>query len=158
MAKPRNPGDRTPESRLRPSAASVLQAAGELGAQLSEALGHAADPVTGIVTMGALFARPLAESGYRDGCLVATGVMEASGENEELRTACLSAYSGWLNGLTLCLQDWGVPRAEAGPLAELVLSGIEGALLLAKARQDCAPIHTVTARLGALVAAAAEPV
>ena len=152
MAKPRFPGPKE-----QPSAEAVLLSAGELGAQLNEALDRAADPVSAIVTLGALFARPLAESGYRDRCPVATAVTEAAGDHPATRAACSRAYTGWLEALAARLQRWGVPQDEAGPLAEVVLSGIQGALLLAKARQDCAPLHTVTTRLGALVAAAARP-
>lgn len=142
-----------PGGKEQLAAEAVTLAAAELGAQLREALEQATDPATAIVTLGELFAGPLAESGYRDGCPIATVAMETSGDNEQIRASCADAYGAWLAGLTLRIRSWGVPQDEAAPLAELVLSGIQGALLLAKVRQDCTPIHQVTARLGALVAA-----
>ena len=146
-----------PGGKEQLAAEAVALSAAELGAQMREALQHATDPATAIVTLGTLFARPLAESDYRDGCPIATVAMETSGENEQIRGACSDAYGSWLAGLTLRIRTWGVPEAEAAPLAELVLAGIQGALLLAKVQRDCAPIHQVTARLGALVAAAVRP-
>ena len=153
-----------PGGKEQLAAEAVTLSAGELGAQIREALTQETDPAVAIVTLGDLFAHPLAESGYREGCPIATVAMETSGDNEQIRAACSDAYGEWLSGLTLRIRTWGVPQAEAAPLAELVLSGIQGALLLAKVQQDCAPIHQVTARLGVIVAAAvrqeptAEPV
>ncbi|MBC3844139.1 TetR/AcrR family transcriptional regulator [Streptacidiphilus sp. 4-A2] len=142
-----------PGGKEQLAAEAVTLAAAELGAQMREALEHATDPATAIVTVGNLFAGQLAESGYRDGCPIATVAMETSGDNEQIRESCSNAYGAWLAGLTLRIHGWGVPQDEAAPLAELVLSGIQGALLLAKVQQDCTPIHQVTARLGTLVAA-----
>jgi len=153
-----------PGGKEQLAAEAVTLSAGELGAQIREALTQETDPAVAIVTLGDLFAHPLAASGYREGCPIATVAMETSGDNEQIRAACSDAYGEWLSGLTLRIRTWGVPQAEAAPLAELVLSGIQGALLLAKVQQDCAPIHQVTARLGVIVAAAvrqeptAEPV
>jgi TetR/AcrR family transcriptional regulator, lmrAB and yxaGH operons repressor len=143
-----------PGGKEQLAAEAVQLSADELGAQMDEALARAADPVAAIVTLGAIFARPLAESGYHDGCPISTVAVEAAGDNEEIRSACERAYGGWLAGLHRQFRDWGVPEEEAQPLAEVVLSGIQGALILAKVRHDCAPIHDVTARLGALVASA----
>ena len=131
---------------------AVLLTAAELGAQMVEVLDRATDPVAAIVTLGALFARPLAESGYRGGCTISTIALELAADHPEIRTACAHAYGGWLGILDQRFRAWGVPTGESAALAEVVLSGIEGALVLAKVRRDCAPIHQVTARLGALVA------
>jgi len=136
---------------------AVLTVAVELGTQMSEAFDRAPDLASAVVTLGALFARPLAESGYRQGCPITAIAVEIAGENEEIRTACAQAYGAWLEGLALCLRKRAVPDAEAAPLAEVILAGIQGALLLARVRKDCAPIHQVTARLGAMATSAARP-
>jgi TetR/AcrR family transcriptional repressor of lmrAB and yxaGH operons len=135
---------------------AVLLVAAELGAQMRESFDRAPDLSTAVVTLGALFARPLAESGYREGCPVTAVAVQIAGENEAVRAACAQAYGGWLQDLAHCLRQRGVPAAEAVALAEVILSGIQGALLLARVRKDCAPIHQVTARLGALASAAAR--
>jgi TetR/AcrR family transcriptional repressor of lmrAB and yxaGH operons len=49
-----------------------------------------------------------------------------------------------------------VPADRTGPLATVVLSSVEGALLLARVQRDTAPLHAVTDHLVQSVTAAAR--
>ena len=140
------------QQQLTPARVRLLST--QLGKQMVEAFDRAPDVASAVVTIGAQFARSLAESGYRDTGPVTAAAALVAGDNPEVRAACTEAYTNWLNGLAWCLQRKGVPAGESAALAEVLLSGIQGALLLARVRQDTAPIHQVTATLGALAATA----
>ncbi|MQY09358.1 TetR/AcrR family transcriptional regulator [Actinomadura macrotermitis] len=127
------------------------------GAELAGELARAAAGVTGaregITALGEHFARSLEESDYTKGCPLATVALETSSASAEIRGACDSAYGAWLDGIEGALRRWGVPAGEAGPLAVLVLSSLQGAIMLARVRRDASLIRTVARRLGDQAAA-----
>jgi len=123
-------------------------------ADLRGALDEAADPAEGIVRVVELLAARLAASGYLDGCPVASVALDAAGSSEAIRVACAEAYDGWLGVIAVALRRWGVPAARASALATVLLSAVEGALLLARVQRDTRPLHTVADQLVTLVSPA----
>ncbi|MEV4456142.1 TetR/AcrR family transcriptional regulator [Microbispora sp. NPDC049633] len=142
-----------PEGKEQLAAEAVAVAGGELGGRIAAAVAAAPGPAEAVARIGDLLARNLEESGFEEGCPVATVALEAAGGSEPIRSACDAAYASWLRGLADHLRGHGVDEAEA--LADLVLSSLQGALLLARVRRDTGVIHTVTRRIGGLVADAA---
>lgn len=108
--------------------------------QASEAVG---DLIDGL-------AAGLEASGYRDGCPVATVALEVAATSEPLRLAADGAFSSWLAELERSLLGEGMSPGQAQRRALLVLSAIEGALLLARVRRDVAPLRAVRDELAAL--------
>jgi TetR/AcrR family transcriptional repressor of lmrAB and yxaGH operons len=127
---------------------SVALAAGEVHADL-----RAVRDLDGALE---LFAEHLVESGFTRGCPVATVALDAAGESEPIREACVSAYGSWQDVLVDFLLRRGVPADRAPGLATTVLAAVEGALLLAKTRRDVAPLRQVAADLRVLIEGAAQ--
>ncbi|XRQ15029.1 TetR/AcrR family transcriptional regulator [Actinomadura welshii] len=127
----------------------------EVGESLAQVLVAARDARSGVAAMGEHFARSLRESGFTQGCPLATVALETAAENETLRAVCDGVYGDWQRGIALALRGWGVPGDRVEPLAALVLSSLQGAVMLARVRRDVAVIGAVTARLGDLVEQAA---
>jgi TetR/AcrR family transcriptional repressor of lmrAB and yxaGH operons len=92
----------------------------------------------------------LEASGYRDGCPIATVTLEAAGASETVRLAAERVFNSWLAELERGLVADGLDAEQAARRALLVLSAIEGALLLARARRDLAPLQAVRDELAAL--------
>ena len=92
----------------------------------------------------------LEASGFRDGCPIATVALEASADSETVRLAAERVFSSWLGALEKGFLDEGLDPEQAARRALLVLSAIEGALLLARARRDLAPLEAVRDELEAL--------
>ncbi|MBW8485668.1 TetR/AcrR family transcriptional regulator [Actinomadura parmotrematis] len=133
---------------VRLSAAAV---AGELAAAAADATG-AHD---GVLAIGEYYARLLEESGYAKGCPVATIALETAADDGPIRDACADAYAGWLAGLEGALVRWGVPAGDAGALAALLLSSLQGAIMLARVQRDTTVLRTVARSLAERAAAAA---
>jgi TetR/AcrR family transcriptional regulator, lmrAB and yxaGH operons repressor len=93
----------------------------------------------------------LEASGYRDGCPIATVTLEAAG-SEPIRLTAERVFSSWLAELRLALIGEGMDEAGAERRALLVLSAIEGALILARARHDTGPLEAVKQELTELMA------
>jgi AcrR family transcriptional regulator len=80
-------------------------------------------------------AAELAASDWRDGCPVATVTLETAHSSDALGAACAEALGSWRAALADALAGRGLPGTQARSLATLVLAGIEGALILARAER-----------------------
>jgi TetR/AcrR family transcriptional repressor of lmrAB and yxaGH operons len=129
--------ERTGE-RLRGAIAAILASTEDLGAGLA-----------GLVDA---LAAGLQASGYEDGCPIATVTLEAAGDSPAMRATATTVFDSWLAELEAGLLRGGLSAAQARQRALLVLSAIEGALILARARRDLAPLQAVREELVALCA------
>lgn len=92
--------------------------------------------------------------GYAAGCpLVATTADAASG-NEDLRRAVREGFETWLRPIEECLRDMGVPERRCRSLAVVMISALEGAIVMARAQKDAAPLDAVVAEIGPVLDAA----
>jgi len=89
----------------------------------------------------------LEASAYRDGCPIATVALEMAGGSEPLRETAAGIFAAWLAELEGALCRDGADAESAERRALLVLSALEGALLLSRARRDVAPLRAVADEL-----------
>jgi TetR/AcrR family transcriptional repressor of lmrAB and yxaGH operons len=101
------------------------------------------DPAKALSHALALLGDQLLASDFRNGCPVATVALDAAADSEPIRQACEDVYTSWHSVIAAHVGD--------DDLATVVLAAIEGALLLARTRRSLTPLHTVGARLGALL-------
>ncbi len=92
----------------------------------------------------------LQASDYRAGCPIATVTLEAAAGSEAVRARADAVFSSWLQALQERLVRDGMSPADAERRALLVLSAIEGALILSRARHDRSPLSAVREELLAL--------
>jgi TetR/AcrR family transcriptional repressor of lmrAB and yxaGH operons len=114
------------------SAEQVLQAL----QQLAQKPGPARETLAQVVDF---FMRELEVSGFQKGCPVATLALEQAAHSQPLQQACAQAYQQWEQALADYLATRGV--AQATHKAGQLLVMLEGALLLSRARLDCAPLR-----------------
>jgi AcrR family transcriptional regulator len=99
--------------------------------------------------------------GFAEGCPLAATAADSAATSPVLRDALRRALDHWLGTLAGVLGALGVPAERTRPLALLMLSSLEGALIVARSRQDTGPLDTVVAQLrpvldGAVPGAAAS--
>ena len=111
---------------------------------------HPGTSPQGLARLIDVLALQLESSQYADGCPIATAALEASGESELIREAAACAFDSWLTALEAQIAADGLDRAAAARRALFVLSAIEGALILARARRELTPLHAVRDELVAL--------
>jgi TetR/AcrR family transcriptional regulator, lmrAB and yxaGH operons repressor len=143
-----------PNGKEQLATESVILSGRELGDTLADLVLSAPDGPAAMTALGEYFAAELERSDFRNGCPVATVALEASSDSEPIRAACDDTYASWLEGLTVAMRGWGIAEAES--LAALVLSSLQGALLLARVQRDVTIIGSVTEQLAGLVARAAS--
>lgn len=100
-----------------------------------------------------LSARMMAGGDYRAGCPVATVALETTPTSTALAAASRRAFAGWEEALARHLRAAGARGRAASELATLVVTLLEGALVLARVRESTAPLELAGRQAAALVAA-----
>jgi len=86
-------------------------------------------------------AADLEHSDFKEGCPIATTALETSAQFEVLGAAARSAFQKWELEIKRGLFRFGLSAGDADIVATMVLSQLEGALLLARTYRSHAPIH-----------------
>jgi TetR/AcrR family transcriptional repressor of lmrAB and yxaGH operons len=134
-------------------AVTAMQGAGaQLAGAIEAVLASSEDLRESLTRLVDGLAAGLEASGYADGCPIATVALEAAGTSEPIRAAAADAFDSWLHALRARLLAAGLDEETAGRRAMLVLAAIEGALILARAQRDPAPLTAVREELVALCA------
>jgi AcrR family transcriptional regulator len=99
--------------------------------------------------------REFDQTGFDRGCpIVATAADVAA--NDRVREAARQAFEHWQEPITAALAEMGVPAPRAPALALLMVSTLEGAIVLARVGRDNGPLDIVVAELGPLLDAAVQ--
>jgi TetR/AcrR family transcriptional repressor of lmrAB and yxaGH operons len=132
-------------------AVTAMQGAGaRLAGAIEAVLGSSEDVGEALARLVDGLAAGLVDSGYANGCPIATVALEAAGTSEPIRDAAAGAFDSWLDALRRRLRAAGLDSEDAARRAVLVLAAIEGALILARAQRDPAPLTAVREELVAL--------
>jgi TetR/AcrR family transcriptional repressor of lmrAB and yxaGH operons len=89
----------------------------------------------------------LITSNYTEGCTIAPLILEGVRESDLLANAGSAAFSVIVESLAFQFAFFGMARADARELAEVVVSGVEGALVTARAFRSPAPFDSMLAAL-----------
>jgi TetR/AcrR family transcriptional repressor of lmrAB and yxaGH operons len=128
-------------------AAEALRSAGAvMTANIREALAHRS-ATTAIRRFVESYAKEMAESKFHHGCPIATVALEASSVSRPIREVCAEIFAEWEGLLAERLERDGFPKREAAKFAAVVLSALEGAMILCRARQTTEPLHWVAEHL-----------
>lgn len=96
-----------------------------------------------------------ADRGFDRGCPLVATTADVAGTSEPLRRAAAEGFAQWRTAVVDGLVSMGVAAERADALAMLMLSTLEGAIVLARAGHDTAPLATVVRELGPVLDAAA---
>ncbi len=92
--------------------------------------------------------------GFDGGCPLVGAAADLASTSEEIRAVVHQAFEGWLSPLADALVQTGVPAPRARRLAVVLISALEGAIILSRVRRDVAPLDDIVSELGPLLDAA----
>jgi TetR/AcrR family transcriptional repressor of lmrAB and yxaGH operons len=121
-------------------------------AQAAEASPNAEAFLTGIARA---MAADLKESDFCNGCPIATTALETAAQSEVLRGAARRAFQSWEQEVARGLVRFGAKPDDAAAAATVILSQIEGALLLARTYRSVEPLRRAEAVMKLLAKIAA---
>ncbi len=136
-------------------AVEALHAAGELtGAKIRAAATSAKGSTGPLRAFAETYAAEMRESDFQQACPIGNAVTDAAAGSPAIRDACSDVFAAWEKTIAQSLEQAGFDKKESRDLAEFVLSSIEGALILCRARRSVEPLMRVTRRLEAMLSAA----
>lgn len=115
------------------------------------AVTRAVHPADAVERWAAGAAAALEAAGWSDGCPVATVALEMAHTSDALAGASAAAFGSWREVLSDAIAAHGASAEEAAALGTLVLAGLEGGMVLARAARDPEPLHTVGRELAAVL-------
>jgi AcrR family transcriptional regulator len=95
--------------------------------------------------------REFSTRGFERGCPVNAAAADLAGGDSAVNAPLREALSGWEEAIVAALVRMGVPSRRARRLGTLMLSTLEGAIMLARVHRDVRPLTTVAAELGPLL-------
>ncbi|MEU2613156.1 hypothetical protein ABZ570_16470 [Micromonospora sp. NPDC007271] len=92
--------------------------------------------------------------GFAGGCPVAAATVGCAESAASTREAASDAFAAWNRAVAQALVGMGVPEGRSEALAALMISALEGAILIARAERDTRALTTVSRELGPVLDAA----
>jgi AcrR family transcriptional regulator len=92
--------------------------------------------------------------GFEAGCPLVAAAADVLATNDQLRGEIASAFDDWQTPLIDALVETGIARRRASALAVLIISALEGAIVLARVSQDTTPLDIVNKEIGPILDAA----
>lgn len=92
----------------------------------------------------------MAKSGFRDGCPISTTLLESAPQSG-IALAGREAFAAWRTVIARALLRDGFSKAEASRLSTLVISALEGSLILARVERSGEPIEDVARSLAVVL-------
>jgi AcrR family transcriptional regulator len=89
--------------------------------------------------------------GFASGCPVVAATVDCAESAESTREAAAAAFAAWNRPVAQALTDMGVPARRAASLATLMISALEGAIVVARAERDVRALTVVARELGPLL-------
>jgi len=133
------------------AAAGLTEAGKFLTASIESAL-KKYDVAGAVRSICRAFGHVLEDSGFRMGCPAASITLEAAQTSEQIRKVSDELYVLWHKMLADRLVEEGHDSGRAAGLATLILSAVEGAIVLARAHQELAALNTVADELKLVLA------
>ena len=106
----------------------------------------------------AYWRRDLEAEGYVGGCPLVAAAADVVAGNERIRGVLNDSFETWQSHLATALRSLGVPDERAPTLAALVISSLEGAIVLCRVRRDLGPLDILVSELGPVLDRAAAAV
>jgi len=133
-----------PGGKVQLAAAAVDESRQRIMHTLQTLKNSGRDPVRTIETFVNLYIRQMQTSDFAHGCPVATVTLETAASVDLLQTGARQFFDELAGFITTILSERGLEHATAATQAVIIISIIEGALILSRAQRSTQPL--VTAR------------
>jgi AcrR family transcriptional regulator len=132
-------------------AAAAASYAGDQIRALLETVAVTADPVTTVRAFVAAWEDHVIAHEFRAGCTIVAVANEAA-SGSTVAEAASQAFDGWVSVLATCLQREGISRERAERLGSMIVSSVEGAVILSRVRGTTGPLKDVGYELETILA------
>lgn len=127
--------------------------AGEFIVGLTEQIPAGTDPARALERFAMLWKEALAATDFLAGCPIVALALDSRLDDPEVTDLVRDVFARWQASLEDLLTGQGVPPDRARRLGTLVISAVEGAIVLCRAYRDGGPLDDVAVELAPLLAA-----
>ena len=132
---------------------AIVAAGDEIEAAVAGAAARAEDAVSFVRVFAQDIAARLELSGYERGCAIATMVLELAPGDERLSDGFAQVFARCRAALAAQFEQWGFAPERALADAEIVMTALEGAMIVSRAERSLASFHHTTEALVTIIAA-----
>lgn len=143
-----------PDGKTQIAEEAVAYAGARVTATLTGLVAETGDPAAALRRYGRMLVGWLEKSGWRDGCPIATTLLEIAPDADGVAAAGRGAFARWAAIFRDALAAQGVPDVRADRLGRFAITAIEGALVLARVQRGGEPILMAVDEVADLFAAA----
>jgi TetR/AcrR family transcriptional repressor of lmrAB and yxaGH operons len=140
-----------PGGKEQIGAEAIARAGGQVAAAVAHLLRAKPSVADAVEALAGLLAAGLEASDFERGCPIATTALEVTPRSEPIRAAVQASFESWLAPLRERLEATGFDRGEAARRADLAIAALEGALVLARARENADVLRDAGRQLRALL-------
>ncbi|AXA96140.1 TetR/AcrR family transcriptional regulator [Microbacterium sp. PM5] len=140
-----------PDGKEGLGVAAVDLAATQFAQLIAEAAASAGGAAAAVRAAVEALTAIVSDSDYRLGCPVSVVTLEMGAESQRLRNACAAAFESWIAPTAALLEAEGLDAAPARSLATVVVSTIEGAVILSRATRSAQPLTSAADVLAELI-------
>ncbi|MCX5043870.1 TetR/AcrR family transcriptional regulator [Aldersonia sp. NBC_00410] len=130
---------------------AATEVAGERMAGIIDKIVGTGGPADWIRSMIGYWRRTLQSRSYATGCPLMGAALAES--DPPVQAAAAGAFTAWIDRLAEALAEDGLPAERARSTASFVISSVEGAIVVARARKSTQPLDDAEANLLALLSA-----
>ncbi len=139
-----------PGGKAEIAAEAVRHAGGVVTATLKALTAQNVTAAAAIRAYGRLLAGWFARSGYREGCPIATTILELAPATQPVTAAGRAVFQDWVDVFASALERDGADPARAASLALTAIAAFQGALILARTAQNETAVAETTAEIANL--------
>lgn len=136
--------------------AAICQAGAVVLARIHENLTAIDDPIEAIYQFIMNVALNIERSGFTAGGPITIIAIEMASVSDRLWVECARLYSAWQAEFTTKLQSGGFSEERATRLAILIISAMEGSVILCRTNQSRQPMEATATEIAALLKSARE--
>ena len=125
----------------------IALAGDDIEVVVAQAASQAGDPGSLVRALAEGMLERLEGSEYRHGCTIATMCLELAPGDDELSAEFDRVFARWRAALVDSFQTWGIAPERGGSLADLVISALEGALIVSRAARSSEPFRSTVEAL-----------
>ena len=130
-----------PDGKEGLGAAALDLAAEQFGDLIADAAAKADNPGAALRLAIEVLSDIVSESDFQLGCPVSVVTLERGAKSDRLREACAAAFQSWITPTAQLLKASGLSEEEAGGLAMVIVSTLEGAVILSRAMRNTQPLE-----------------
>ena len=142
-----------PDGKQQLTVEAVRYAASRITARLKTIVEEGATPSETVRLLFDSYAAWVERTEFAEGCPIAGVALDLAPGWEQAQQACAEAAEEWTRVLAAAFESAGTAEADSQARAALVLSALEGALVLARAQRSAQPMRSAGAELARLLEA-----